>query len=150
MKQCQDCGNKIKSESIRCVKCNHTYMIKTFYNCSQYIPCRTITSWKSSAEKRNIRWDITPKQLDRLYKKQNGKCALTGRTLTGKQNDPNKISLDRKDNKKHYEISNVHFVTTEVNYAKQSTNINDFIELCRSIAKYDLENKNVRDSMDKS
>ena len=76
---------------------------------------------------------ITQDYLFKLLTKQNYKCALTGDNLSFVSGDSNKLSLDRKDNSKGYEIDNVQWVTWEVNNAKGKLSDAQFIELCRKV-----------------
>jgi hypothetical protein len=76
---------------------------------------------------------------------QNWKCALTGWDLEfvrggtywgGKWCNPMSCTIDRIDNKKGYVIGNVQLVTWFANKTKGHLNDQDFVEMCKSVAKH--------------
>ena len=134
MKHCPDCGIKICSTSTRCMKCFN----KKYNYCSKHISCSTISSWKRSAKHRKLNWKLNNQDLDEIFERQNGLCAISGQPLTPKRNDRNKISLDRIDPLKHYSKDNIQFVTSQVNYVKYELNTKDFIALITKIYTYNL------------
>jgi hypothetical protein len=84
--------------------------------------------------------DLTMSFLLELHDRQNGKCALSGRSLSLgsielNKFDPNVISLDRIDSTKGYTKGNVQFVTYCANMAKWKLTQEDFIGLCRDVVK---------------
>jgi hypothetical protein len=102
------------------------------------IPRLLIEVWKSNARKRNILFNISYEEIDNLWSVQNGKCALTGRTMSNKYNSKRdtKVSLDRIDSNKPYTIDNVQLVTGIVNIAKNTMNNLEFIALCKEVANH--------------
>jgi hypothetical protein len=97
--------------------------------------------WKQyqwSAAKRNLSFDITMEYLWRLYLKQNKKCALTGLPLTfpkDARDTTHNASLDRIDPKGGYFEGNVQWVDKRVNFMKITLRNEEFIELCKLVAK---------------
>lgn len=93
---------------------------------------------KHGAESRNIKFDISIEDLNKLFEKQNKKCALTGLDIFfGKlTRDDNTASLDRIDSSKSYTIDNVQWVHKDVNKMKQSLQQDYFIEMCKKIANF--------------
>lgn len=91
---------------------------------------------KRNAAVRNIDFEISIDYLWELYKKQNGKCALTGLKIGfGKcSSDRNEASLDRIDSNKTYVKGNVQWVHKDVNKMKMNLNQNRFIELCKLVS----------------
>ena len=85
------------------------------------------------ARERGFEFTITQDYLLELLSQQNYKCALTGDSLSFVSGHPNKLSLDRKDNSKGYEIGNIQWVTWEVNNAKGKLSDAQFIDLCRKV-----------------
>lgn len=78
---------------------------------------------------------LTKEQVINLYNQQNGKCALSGITMTHQTNDLCSISIDRIDSNGPYDISNIQLVCKAINLAKNtSTNeeMKQFITLVRS------------------
>ena len=69
--------------------------------------------------------------IEKLYKKQGGKCALTGKPIGYGRGDA--LSIDRIDCKKGYEIGNIQLVCKEVNYAKHTLSQDAFIKLCKDV-----------------
>lgn len=53
-----------------------------------------------------------------MYKEQNGKCKLSGETLSLQSKSNYIISIDRLDSTKGYTIDNIQLVTKIVNLAK--------------------------------
>lgn len=96
-------------------------------------------SIRSSAEKRNLIFDITIEQAWDLFLSQNKRCALTDIELyfTHKIGDiveRGTASLDRINSKEGYTIQNVQWVHKNVNTAKMDMEQKDFIEICKKVA----------------
>ncbi len=91
---------------------------------------------RQGAKHRNIGFNITIEEAWDLYLKQNRKCALSGRPIGFEQPKSNTASLDRIDSSKPYELKNVHWVHRDLNYAKQSMTVNDFIQMCIEVTSY--------------
>jgi hypothetical protein len=91
------------------------------------------------AKKDKRAFNITKEYLEHQWIKQRGKCAYTNIPLTikkpgeGRQNLPNVISFDRRNNKKGYVRGNVHFVSAQVNVIKSNLPEKNFIKLCKLI-----------------
>lgn len=85
------------------------------------------------ARVKGYKFTITQDYLFELLTQQNYKCALTGDAISFVSSDSKKLSLDRKDNSRGYEIGNVQWVTWEVNNAKGRLSDAQFIELCRKV-----------------
>ena len=83
--------------------------------------------------KRNLEHSITYEDLMALYEQQEGKCALTGRSMTTITKDPDVISLDRIDNDKGYTRDNIQLVTGQVNRCKNAYTVEEFIDMCRAV-----------------
>jgi hypothetical protein len=90
---------------------------------------------KANAKQRKILFDISIEDLWQLYLDQNKKCALSGREIGFVSNRKGNASLDRKDSNKHYYIGNVQWVHKDINYAKQSLNNKEFIQLCVEVSE---------------
>lgn len=105
------------------------------------IPGAYFYSLKSTAERRNIEFDITIEFLQYLLEEQEFKCKLSNedismspdnsRHLNGKCLDT--ASVDRIDSSKGYIPSNVQWVHKDVNFMKMNLKESRFIDLCRKI-----------------
>jgi hypothetical protein len=91
---------------------------------------REFFSFKLSAKRRGLDWDITESVLDNLWDKQKGFCALTKEPLV---KTPRSWSLDRIDNSKGYVPDNVQLVTKEINMFRGSLDIETFKKLCKKV-----------------
>ena len=88
------------------------------------------------------------KLIYELYKKQNGKCAYTGKQLTairyavrGNQHIINKwnVSIDRIDSNKGYTKDNIQLVCAIVNRMKTDLSDTEFLTLCNDIVSANSE-----------
>jgi hypothetical protein len=88
---------------------------------------------------------ITVDYLYEIGEKQKWKCPLTGDSLEfsrggdywgGKWSNPKSCTIDRIDSNKGYVKGNIQLVTWQVNFAKSSVDNNDFINLCKKVAKF--------------
>jgi hypothetical protein len=103
------------------------------------IPGRMLTLLIIAAKARNISVEINISDLDELWTKQNGKCALTGRILNLSGNLNGKLivgtaSVDRIDSSKGYTKENIQWVHKDINMAKRALNNKEFISLCKEVA----------------
>lgn len=107
---------------------------------------KNVAQWYLSKIKRrakaaNLKCTITLQDLEKQWVKQEGKCFLSGADLvptssfTCKQSDPNSGSLDRVDSSIGYIPSNVTWVHKRINQMKMNISNEDFVEMCKSVAK---------------
>ena len=94
---------------------------------------------KKGAGSRDLKFDISIKDLWDLFIKQKKLCALTKIKLNLVRNyTKNRIdqtaSLDRIDNQKGYVKNNIHWVHKDVNIMKGKLDVNYFIEICIAIS----------------
>lgn len=126
---CKKCANKTYIDE------NGDTIINKFF-IQQYN--RIINSLKIRKKLKNMKFNITPKYLEELYFKQNKKCKLSGIDLTPKKGvrwKNQNLSVDRIDSEKGYEIGNIQLVDKRINLMKGKLDNNEFIELCKLIAK---------------
>lgn len=154
-------GNSNRVEwKCQCLKCNNIFIVTSTNlqsnHSKQCKQCRIkqlwggyggipLTVWSTiarSAKRRNININITIKDIWDLLEKQNGKCALTGRTLVMCKNGKKRTaSLDRIDSKLDYNIDNIQWIHKDLNNMKQCYTNEYFIKTCQEVTKY-CENNN--------
>lgn len=100
----------------------------------------TYKSLKKGAEVRGYAFNLSKKQLRTLVV-TNTHCSLSGRKLTRLPGCPNKISIDRIDNRYGYSMKNVRVVTQQVNIHRLDSTTEDFVELAKDIAKHAKKSK---------
>ena len=91
------------------------------------------------AKSRNLFFNLSIEFLNQLYKKQNGKCAISGIDIefeNGNHYPSNPCSLDRIDSTIGYIENNVQWVDRKINYMKHQSPNQDFIEICKIVAKF--------------
>lgn len=106
---------------------------------------KTYKDLQNNAKRRNISVNISKQNIIDLYKKQNGKCALTGETLThicepsdrrvNKKHIHN-ISVDRINSRNPYTVDNIQLVCNRINAIKWDLDQDEFIELCKKVVTY--------------
>lgn len=98
--------------------------------------CDNLSPWREHIKRIRNRckkkdWDleVTCEDLQRLWEKQKGKCAYTGKQMYSPQStteyqnnkvEPHWVSVDRIDSDKPYTLSNIHLVCLSINLAKQN------------------------------
>ena len=93
-------------------------------------------SFKRSAKKRNLEFDMTIEDVWNVWEKQNFICALTGLKLSFPKfrNDKSgTASIDRIDSLKGYTPDNIQIVHKEINRLKNNYSQGDFIYWCRLV-----------------
>lgn len=97
-------------------------------------------SIKNKAEVRDLKFNITIEQVWERFQKQKGKCALSGLPLTLESHKEcyaeKTASLDRIDNTKGYEKSNIQWLHKDVNWMKGKFKTERFVELCSLISNH--------------
>lgn len=118
---------------------------------TKYKGCEKINStyWRGvihSAEKRNIEMDISIQDAWDQFIRQDGKCSLTGISLTfvtsqwSRNSTSQTASLDRIDSSQGYIASNIQWVHKKVNMLKTAFNEKEFIKWCTLVADYQRGN----------
>jgi len=92
---------------------------------------RIYNKFSKSAKSRNIEWNLTEEEMFENY---NGQCSLTGMPLSLKYKETT-TSLDRIDNNLGYLKGNIQWVHIKVNMMKQQYTQEEFIEVCKLVAK---------------
>lgn len=101
---------------------------------------------KENAKFRKLEFLLTVEYLDKIFKQQNERCALSGISISfnkpgyaRNKNLKGNVSLDRIDSSKGYVEGNVQWVDKNVNIAKQALTDEQFVELCKNVVKYQNE-----------
>lgn len=138
MKTCRICGQEkeltaytVRSDSGKhrneCKICwGKNKRSKIFTNVKNNVK-EKLKSAKRKGHKVLIDWEY----IERLYKRQNGKCALTGRSID--YTKENSLSIDRIDSKKPYQRGNIQLTCKAANYAKHTLSQEEFIRLCKDV-----------------
>lgn len=95
-------------------------------------------SYKRNAIKRSIEFNVSIEYAWSIYLAQNRQCAITKMPISFWENATDRqatASLDRIDNSKGYIEGNIHWVHKKVNQIKMDMSLNDFIDLCKLVAK---------------
>lgn len=79
--------------------------------------------------------DLNRDWLYALFKKQAGKCALSGVTLLIERKSPLSLSLDQIEPSKGYIKENLQWVAWAVNRAKGDMPTNMFLDMCKKITE---------------
>jgi hypothetical protein len=92
-----------------------------------------------SARKRNLSYDLKPKELWDLLVQQNFRCALSNEPIELSRTIDNKTkiqtaSLDRIDNSKGYTLSNVRWVHKVINQMRSNRTDKEFITWCKKVS----------------
>lgn len=143
-----DCGKEktINASSLRkglsksCGSCD----IKSFTGYKN-VSGSWIRRTEQTAKKRNLEFNITAKDIQELYDKQDGKCALSGINLTlcrcnDKINDLQNASIDRIDNQKGYTLDNIQLIHKRLNRIKSVLNNDEFIYWCKLVSSKNTNN----------
>lgn len=118
---------------------NHRQQIKTSSNSYEGYQDISMTRWNSmrtSAIKRNLKFELTMQYAWDLYKRQEGKCALSGVPIQFPSNRATRdgtASLDRIDSSEGYIEGNVQWLHKDVNRMKWDLSQSDFISFCHLI-----------------
>jgi len=119
--QCNACKNKRRQEKISSNPFNYIHNL--------YVQL------KYTRIKQGVKWKITTEDLNTLYAKQKGLCALTNVELTHKrgadeESDFN-ISIDRIDPAGDYVIENIQLIAKIVNFLKRDIPEEKFIKIIK-------------------
>lgn len=92
---------------------------------------------RSAAKRRGLEFNL---DIDETVEHilETGHCELSGRPFVYKFGSMDMVSFDRIDNSKGYIPGNVQFVTNAVNIMRNELTTEQFIELCKDVARHDL------------
>lgn len=133
---------QLNKNNKRCIKscgCDrYTWIDKS----SKDISGTYFSHMRNSAKYRKIEFKITIDYLQKLWDKQCGKCALSGKELTlikGRKWNGQTGSVDRIDSSKGYVKGNLQWVYKDINFMKLKLSNEEFIKICSEVYNY---NKN--------
>jgi hypothetical protein len=144
-----DCGGEadvlalvlIKGRSVTCMACTRRKQSGAGgvnWRGVGRVPGTAYRNFVAQAERRGIEWSLTIEFVADLFEKQGGKCALTGWPLEffrGAHHGRGNASIDRIDSASGYVPGNVWIVHKNVNFAKQSLSVDDFVAMCRAVTE---------------
>lgn len=102
----------------------------------------------SLKKSKDLKVNITIDDIVALYRKQEGKCAISGKVMTytkynenkyGHIKNKNNISVDRIDSNKHYDLDNIQLVCGIINRMKYYLPNNVFLQICTSVYKHNYD-----------
>jgi hypothetical protein len=137
------CGSYFKTTSDK-LKSGHTKSCGCLAHKPEWgsINTRLWSEIKANGKSRNKEFTINREYVWDLFKKQNGKCAISGVELNfAKTNKNQKInregnaSLDRIDSRKGYIEGNVQWVHKRINSMKNNMTEKELINWCKLILK---------------
>lgn len=150
--QC-DCGHVFttghstlsrKDQNIALPYCNACFSIdkkspKRNTMLTEHISKSRYGSLRHTAMERGISFDVSPEDLELLWCKQDGKCALSGLPISlfisSKDAKNHTASLDRIDSNTGYQIDNVQWVHKDINYMKCDFTQSEFVNYCILVSK---------------
>lgn len=141
IKFCKKCKNnvnhRISVDNRRKNGCIEQCCVCYENNCKRYRKkhWKRYLAYKANSRKRKDSDFITEEHIDTLYKKQNGRCAISGVVLNIEDSE-NRPSLDRIDSKKGYKINNLQLLTWITNRTKGKLDDDTFIKLCHTISEH--------------
>ena len=150
-KPCFECGEmqsylrkNYAEESLRlnktCKKCSNRKNENSHRGWHRGVRISWFNKYKLQAEIRNYEFTITLDYVADLMEKQNFKCALTKKDISfpenGTPSDGSMLaSIDRIDSSKGYVPGNIQIILKKVNMMKQQYSQEEFIEMCKLVAK---------------
>lgn len=141
-RECEIMAVNLKSKNFRGCGCGRTKRGKNNSNFKGVGEIRSVflSRLRFQAKRRNKEFDITIDDLSDIFEKQNHKCAISDIPLILPEihmdiySKKCNMSIDRIDSSKGYTKDNIQWVDKDVNMAKQSLSMKEFIELCRKVA----------------
>lgn len=141
-----DCGNigEISTYHFGKIKtCKYCFYSKKGKNHPSYKGSINITQTyfsqiKLNAKKRNLKFNLNIKLLDKLLVKQNYKCYLSGKQISVHDHT---ASLDRIDSSKGYLKNNIAWIHKDIQRMKSDFDLSYFQQTCSMIHKQLSNNK---------
>jgi hypothetical protein len=149
-KPCPECGEiqsylrkNYAEESLRlkkiCKKCSNRKNENCHRGWYKGIRVSWFNKFKTGAETRGLRWELSMDDVADCYKKQKGKCILTGWDIAFPElGNPCLFacSIDRIKNNVGYTKKNIQLVDGRVNMIKGKYSQEFFLEVCSAVVKH--------------
>jgi len=96
------------------------------------------SGYKEGAKRRGIEWALGIEDAWALYRKQGGRCALTGIPLVFGvgRNGNTTASLDRIDANQGYVKDNVQWVHKRINVMRNTMGVEEFVQWCALVVAH--------------
>lgn len=88
---------------------------------------------RNRAKKKNLEFTITPKMIEDLFVKQNGRCFYSGISMLIHDKNEHSISIDRRDSTKGYTSENIVLCCLQANLMKNNRSEIDFFDMIKAI-----------------
>jgi len=148
-KECPQCGESqsylrknYAEESLRlgkvCKKCSNRNTDNSHRGWHRGVRVSWFNKFMSGAETRGIDWSVSIDDVADVMEGQGSVCALTGWSIVFPEwghSDKAPASIDRIDNSLGYTKNNIQLVVRKVNMMKQQYSQEEFIEVCKAVAK---------------
>ena len=134
--RCKDCDKKYRATQAGLDQ--YSYMDKLFSKLRY-----EVQSGHRRTSRADLTWHINQAHLYNCYHKQDGKCALSGQTmtwLTGQGKVDSNISLDRIDPTVGYEPDNIQLITYRCNIMKHDLCEDELFRLVKLINQHKIIN----------
>ena len=134
--RCKECDKKYRATQAGLDQ--YSYMDKLFSKLRYEVQSGTRRTSRA-----DLTWDITQAHLYNCYHKQDGKCALSGQTmtwLTGQGKVDSNISLDRIDPTLGYEPDNIQLICYRCNIMKHDLCETELFRLVKLINQHKIIN----------
>ena len=95
---------------------------------------------KKRGKKRKLcgEYEIECKDIEEMKRNQENRCEVSGIELEWKTKSPYKASVDRIDANRGYTRDNVRLVCWIVNCGMNKFEMEDFLNMCKSVANYNI------------
>lgn len=143
-------GNSAGGRRNVCKKCHvKEKNISSSKNVDNFL-AHLLNQAKTNAKRRKINFNLTSGELSRLYAEKDGKCALSGETMTYTQLtereigsshilNPKNISIDRIDSSRGYIEDNIQLVCAIVNIIKYTLDKTELIGFCLDLDTHQID-----------
>jgi len=88
---------------------------------------------KKQAAQRGIPFNLRASDIQFLWNAQGGRCTYSGLEMTTELRSPNKVTIDRIDSSKGYEIDNIVLCGYRVNLMKREMSLSEFKGMIRTL-----------------
>ena len=124
----------LKLDKLRCNTCRlHPHLV----SCGrQRLSMDRFNEIKAGAKNKGRTFALTIAQLEKLYRSQKGKCALSGTFIYLGSRRRTNASLDRINSDGHYTLGNVQWVSKAANMARGSMTVDEFVKLCEQVTQH--------------